>query len=140
MKAILKSRLKSHQGFTIQDLAIAIVILILFSSVMASTYMAILNTQTETKLDAVLTLYAVEILEYIDEIDYASLENPNQVIALARNNLQIPSGVAINLEITPYESEENNEDIIKTVKVIVGYTLQENQHQITMTNIKVREV
>ena len=37
-------------------------------------------------------------------------------------------------------SAENNEDIIKTVKVIVGYTLQENQHQITMTNIKVREV
>ena len=70
MKRTKNINLKSNQGFTMQDLAVAIIILILFAGTIGGIYVSILTVQAETKIDAIVTVYAMQILEDIDRIDY----------------------------------------------------------------------
>ena len=49
MKKAINLNLKSNQGFTIQDLAVAIMILILFAGTIGGIYISILTVQAETK-------------------------------------------------------------------------------------------
>ena len=71
----LRKRIKSNQAFTMQDLVIAIMVLLLFVGTIGGTYLAIYQVQADTKLDSVATLYMIQMLEYIDKIGYDEVTN-----------------------------------------------------------------
>lgn len=131
MKEKLKINLKSNQGFTIQDLIVAIVVITLFAGLIGGMYVSIFRLQSETTLDAALTVYAIQILEYIDEIPF------NQVMigmeGQCRTALSLPSSMQLQIDVT--QTQEN----LKNVKITLGYTFQGNHRELMMENSKVKE-
>lgn len=135
---LTKSMLKSNKGFTVQDVAIAIMVIVAFASIVSSTYLVIYKTQASTKIDAIATLYTVQITERIDKLSYDDVaqENLQTIIATMKSDFTIPSSFEINLDIIPY----NDQDIIKTVKLTLNYTALGSQRAITIERLKVKEV
>lgn len=70
MKENIVKKLKSNQGFTMQDVIIGLVILTMFAGTIAGSYLAIYKVQAQTQATAVASLYGVQILENIDRISY----------------------------------------------------------------------
>ncbi|MBR1802486.1 MAG: hypothetical protein IJ777_00690 [Clostridia bacterium] len=137
MKEKLKLNLKSNRGFTLQDLAIAIIAIILFAGMIGNIYLSILNLKTESKLDAVAGVYAMQVLEYIDEISYDEVINGME--DTCRTKLNIPSNMTLQINIINYEPEENSQDLIKNVEVTIKYPFKGKTKQLIMENIKVKE-
>lgn len=129
--------LKSNQGFTMQDLVVAILILMLFVGTIGSVYLAVYQVQLDTKLDSVATLFAVQIVEYIDKISYDEVENGME--QKIRQEFSIPNSFKIQIQVSNYEPEANSQDIIKEVKVTITYTFNENDRNITINRLKIKE-
>lgn len=129
--------LKSNQGFTMQDLVVAILILMLFVGTIGSVYLAVYEVQIDTKLDSVATLFAVQIVEYIDKISYDEVNNGME--EEVRQEFSIPNSFGIQIQVSNYEPEANSQDIIKEVKVTITYTFNENDRNITINRLKIKE-
>lgn len=137
MKEKIKHNLTSNEGFTLQDLAVALIIIVLFAGVIGSMYISIYKLQAQTKLDAVLTSYAIRIMEYIDEISYEQVNS--NTASLCKQQLQIPDKINVTIESQPYAPEENSQNIVKKITMTIGYTFQGTNHQVLMEKIKVKE-
>ena len=133
-----KSMLKSNKGFTLQDAAIALMIFIVFAGVIGSAYVSIYKIQSETKVDAVATLLAVQIIERIDKLAYNEVIQSNlpSIITTMKNDFNIPNNFEINFEITPY----GGDDLIKTVSLILSYEFFGTQKSIPIQRLKVKEL
>lgn len=138
MKKAINLNLKSNQGFTIQDLAVAIIILILFAGTIGGIYISILTVQAETKIDSIVTVHAIKILEDIDRIDYEDVQNGME--ENYQNKFNIPSNMTLHIDVSNYEPEANSKDLIKNVKVTIDYSFRGNEKQFVIESIKVKEV
>ena len=68
-------KLKSNNGFTMQDLIIAIAIFTLFAGIIGTAIVATFRVQSDSQVDEVGTLYAIQIAEYIDKISFDDVES-----------------------------------------------------------------
>jgi len=131
-------RIKLNNGFTMQDLAIAIIILILFAGTIGSIAVSAYKVQTETKIDAVATLYAVQVAEYIDKISYEEVvEGIESTVA---QEFDIPSSFNLDLTISNYTPETGSEDIIKEVVINLKYNFNNSEKNITLERLKIKEL
>ena len=131
-------RIKSRNGFTLQDLAIAIVILLLFVGTIGGTYLAIYQVQADTKVDSVATLYMIQMLEYIDKIGYDEVSNGME--DTLRTQFSIPSGYGISIDVSSYLPSTDSQDLVKKVKLTMNYTFQERERNIVIEKLKVKEI
>ncbi len=138
MKIAGKS-LKSNKGFTLQDAAIAIGIILLFTGVVVGGFIKIANVQAETKLDAVATLFAVQAMERIDKVSYEEVEKDNleELASQMKNDFSIPSSFDIKLDIIP---DELTDQLVKTVQLDLSYTFQNETRNIVIRRLKVKEL
>lgn len=128
--------LKSNKGFTMQDLVIAIIILMAFIGIISTMFYSIYKINYQTKLTANATYYAVQILEDIDKISYEEVEN-----SLAdRYVSDLPSRYSVKLEVTPYKDEDYAQNLVKNVKLTVSYTFLGTTEELIIQRIKVKEV
>lgn len=125
---------KSNKGFTIQDVAIAIVVLVLFAGVIAGSYLSIYRIQVQTKLTAVASIYGIQIMENIQKISYDEVV-PNMEDKY-RSQYQIPD--AMGLEIEVIQHDLNNQ--IKDIKLTVSYTASGKTENIVLQELKVKEL
>ena len=134
-----KRILQSNKGFTIQDAAVAIIAIILFAGVIGSTYVSIYKVQAETQVEAVASLFIVQMMEYIDKIGYdeVSTDDTDLLIQEIRNKFSIPSSYTIKLEVIPMVETE---DLIKTVKLTFGYKFKNVDRSIIIERLKVKEL
>lgn len=132
MKKVLK-KLKTNKGFTIQDVVIAIIVLVLFAGVVGGFYTSIYKVQSQTKLDAMAISYGIQILENIDKISYEQV-NSSQLTRW-RNEYGI-NGMDVKLETSQY----NSEDTIKKVKLTISYEFAGNTQTILLEKYKAKEL
>lgn len=134
-----KRILQSNKGFTIQDLAVAIIAIVLFAGIIGSTYVSIYKVQAETQVEAVATLFTVQIMEYIDKIGYDEVraDKTDLLIQEIRNKFSIPSSYTIELQIIPMIEEQ---DLVKTVKLTFGYQFKNIDRSIVIERLKVKEL
>lgn len=134
MKEKIKAKLQSNQGFTMQDLIIAIMIITIFAGLIGSIYVTIVTIQSETKLDTAVTFYAIQILEYLDEIAYDNVVNGME--STLRSRFSIPNRMLLDLDVAPHE---NSQDSLKKITLTISYTFRGENHQLVMENVKVKE-
>ena len=134
---IIKS-IKCSDGFTMQDLAIAIVVLLLFVGTIGGTYLAIYQLQADTKVDSVATLYMIQMLEYIDKIGYDEVSNGME--DTLRTQFNIPRGYVISIDVSSYLPSTDSLDLVKKVKLTIKYTFQEKERNIIIEKLKVKEI
>lgn len=130
--------LKSNKGFTMQDLAIAIVILFLFAGTIGGIYVSIYQIQSDTKLDSIATLYTVQIMEYIDKISYEQVTNG--MADTVRQEFNIPDSFNILIDVSSYLPSQDSEDLVKQVSVTLTYHFNDNDKTIKIERLKVKEL
>lgn len=141
MKKIIDNKLniKSEKGFTVQDLSIAIFIIMLFVALISTTMFSVYKTNVKVNVSAQMATYAVQILEDIDKISYEEVSSDlSQTYA---SKFSIPSGYNIDIQVSNYgEGVKNVQDIIKIVKLTISYTLQGETEEFSVQRLKIKEM
>ena len=133
---IIKQKLKSNKGFTMQDLIAGCIILTLFVGTIAALLPSMYKINVKTRLTSQMATYAVEILEDIDKISYADAQK--RTGAYYKGLFQITAGFNVDLSLTDYG--ENTEDVIKIVNLKISYTLRGEITEYTVKRLKIKEI
>lgn len=138
----LTNNLKSNKGFTLQDLILAIMILMLFVGTVGSLFISVYQVNADTKVDALTTIYAIKILEYIDKINYEEVTEAKKasLISKMQTELDIPNSLRVSLNITNYNPDWSSKDYVKQVKLTIDYTFNKKDKQISINRLKVKEL
>lgn len=130
MKKLL-CKLKSNKAFTMQDLIIAFIILLLFTGVVGSGIVAIYRVQAETKLNSLATLYAIQIMENIQKISYDEVKSGD--LKNWREDYGIPDRMNLTLDV----AEVNNNK--KRVSLTISYQFSGKTESIVLEEFKAKE-
>lgn len=130
----LRTKVKSNNGFTIQDIIIAMTILVLFTSIIGGTLVSIYKIQAETKLSSAATLYSIQIIENIDKISYDEVINGD--LRTWRTDYGIPEIMNIDLNVSQY----NENDTIKFVKLTISYEFSGETQTLVLEKLKTKEI
>lgn len=130
----IKTKLKSQNGFTMQDIIGACIMITLFVSTIATLMTYVYKTNMETSLTSRMTIYAVEILEDIDKISYE--EAQTKTGEYYRGLFSIPEGFDVNLDFNDY----GEEDLIKIVNLRIAYTFQGKTNEFEVQKLKIKEI
>lgn len=131
--------LKQEKGFTMQDLIIAFGIILLVGGTIGSTYLAIYTIQSDTKVDALATLYAIQITEYIDKISYEEVVNEININSI-KQKFNISDKFTVNIDVANYEQDEENLDMVKKVKIELSYSFRKQNRKIVFNRLKIKEL
>lgn len=139
---IVKEKLKSNKGFTIQDLIFALMIIMIFVGVIGSLFVSVYTVKADTKVDSLATIYAIKMLEYMDKVTYdkVSEENKSELISEMKSTFNIPSTFNISLDIKKYTTSLGNEDYVRIIKLRMDYTFNNKDRQLVFDTIKVKEL
>lgn len=136
---LVKLNIKSEKGFTMQDLIVALIIIMLFVGIIGSTMYAAFKNTANTNLTSQMTFYAVQILEDIDKISYE--EAITKTGDDYKSQFQIPAGYTVELSFSDYgEGIENVQEVMKIVKLNISYTLAGDTVNYGIQRLKIKEI
>ena len=139
MKKILNSKIKSENGFTMQDLLVACLIFTLFAGLIGTLMYQVYETNIRANLTSQMCIYAVQILEDIDKISYEDAQTKTGEDY--KSQFSIPGGFDVELQLTDYaEDQENIEDVIKIVDLKISYTLAGKTEEFSVRRLKIKEL
>lgn len=75
----MSTKVKKENGFTTVDIGIAMMIVVIFVSIMASMLYSVYASQTEAKRTAVALNYAVDIFEEIGKTAYTTVTEERNI-------------------------------------------------------------
>ena len=136
---IIKQKLKSNKGFTMQDLIAGCIILTIFVATITALLTSVYKINIKTRLTSQMATYAVEILEDIDKISYSDAQK--RTGAYYKGQFQIPAGYTVELSFSDYgEGIENVQDVMKIVKLNISYTLAGDTVNYGIQRLKIKEI
>jgi len=163
----MKRILKNKKGFVASDALIAVLIIILFSGLIATISYNIYLANSSIKRMSKATEYIVKTFEYIDKENYESVNinglkdyiNQNETIFnITNNQINITSNntnevaefignsenpaYTIEINIAYYNKTEGNTDkldLVKEITMTVKYKLGNKDQEITMKTNKIKE-
>ena len=131
-------KLKSNNGFTMQDLIIAIAIFILFAGIIGSLMVIIFKVQSDSQVDEVGTLYVIQIAEYIDKISFDEVES-GMGDALAKK-FNVPSNFTVTVSVSDYKPTGETISYVKEVDINLEYSFANNSRNIRIQRLKIKEL
>lgn len=123
----MKINLKNKRGFTTIDLSIALIVVILFVSVMTSISYNVYLSSTEAKRTAVALNYGVELFEHIGAMDFEDIVPSYELVET--ENLGTMKDIVINAN-----SVEGNKG---TYKIRVSIQDYKNGNKIKIISLKI---
>ncbi len=138
--------LKKEEGITGIDITIAIILITIFISIIATLFYNIQKTSTELERETIATSYAVEIIEEIKALGFGQLPNvdegTNQITGyedkyIEDNGKDTPYYQTIRVEDYSEinESEEIEPDMVKKVTVTISYKVNNKDKDITLSTL-----
>ena len=131
-------KLKNNKGAAGADVAIAIVILMLFLTLIAGLFYNLSSSSNRIERKAKATNLAIEIIEalkvtafenlYSTEEDQMTIQELN---SYASKQISIPNGYTIKILIENY----NNENLIKILRVEVSYEINKQLETINIETL-----
>lgn len=130
-------KFKNNKGFTGVDVAVSLVILLVFVSFIAALFYNLANTSKRIERKAQATNIAIEVIEALKATPFEKLQNNpklNETLnietfnELTGKNLSIPNGYSVKYSIKNPNNSDGSESIemgqvIKMLSVDVDYTL-----------------
>ena len=158
----MKKFLKEQKGFAASDALIAVLIIVLFSGLIATISYNIYLSNSSIKRMSKATGYIVDVFEYIDKINYEDVTKENLVsyfnnkyyyeqdgttpkadaevkLKQTDENLETPFKAEIN--IVKYNETEGNTDkldLVQEITMTIKYKLGNKDQEITMTRNKTK--
>lgn len=153
-----KCNLKKENGFATSDALIAVLIVVLFSGLIATLTYNIYLANTSTKRINKASGYITDVFEYVDKLYYDDIKKENLVTYFnnkyyLNENADVKMQEDANEELnTPFKvyieisnfypediAEQNRLDLVKVIKIRVNYKLGSREQNIEMTKVKSRE-
>ena len=131
-------KLKSNKGFTLTDLAAALVVFTIFAATVSTLLYTAFKMNIQTKLSATAVNYAIQILEDIDKISYEEVNSG--IESMYRQKLSIPVEYKVLIEVSNYNEGNDKEDLIKLVNLTITYEIAGINDKIAIQKLKVKEV
>ena len=139
MKENVNLKIKSENGFTMQDLLVACFIFILFVGLIGTLMYRVYETNIRASLTSQMCMYAVQILADIDKISYEDAQSKTG--ADYKEQFSIPEGFNVELQFTDYGADKAYiEDIIKIVDLKISYTVANQTEEFTVRRLKIKEI
>lgn len=126
--------IKSDKGIVGTDMAIAIIIIVLFVTIATTIFYQIGITNIETRRSAIATNGAVTILEKIATMDYDTFTEIDNLNQWYQNeaNVALPEGYQVNIQKTNIEKES----YLTEVSVSISYLVQGKSKVLTIKTLK----
>lgn len=161
----MKKYYRTNKGFAASDALMAILIIALFTGIIATLTYNIYISNTSLKRMSTANLYIVDVFEYVDSIEYSDLDNTDEMINkydwlddIDSQNLDEPDNNNLErlwgLEGTPergyqvhiyldkyvptHEQGEEVFDLVRQITVTVSYKVGSRNQEITMTRVKTK--
>ena len=132
-------KFKNEKGITGVDIAIAMVILIIFSGLIISFYMNIYKVIAETKIHQTIITYMVQICEKIDAEDYEEVDTVEEVNTII-SGMNILEGYTITPSVEKYSGDDpNKKDIVEKISFNISYQFDGETKNFNIKKIKVKE-
>lgn len=136
---LVRININTEKGFTLQDLVLAIFIILIFVGVIGTTMYGAFKNNADTNLTSQMTLYAVQILEDIDKIPYE--DAITKTGDYYKSKFQIPEGYKVELSFSNYgEGIENVKDVMKVVNLNISYTIAGDTIDYNIQRLKIKEI
>ena len=133
-------KLKNNKGFTGVDVAVSLVILLVFVSFVAALFYNLANTSNRIERKSQATNIAIECIEAIKTTPFATLAaNPQTQVTIDENTfknltgktVEIPNGYTVKISIENPKDSSGNEStemgqVIKVITVEVSYSWGKN--------------
>lgn len=131
-KVLLKKSFSSENGFTGADIAVAIMIFVIFAGVISSLLYSIYANSISIEKSAYASAYATIILEKVDEKSYNEITN--DFMELIQNEIDYDSSYDITLNTTELYYNK-----VKQVELILKYDVQNEERIIKINKLKIKE-
>lgn len=131
-------KMKSNKGATVTDVVTGVLILILFTGILTTSFYNIYKQNVLIKYNSIAVDYTIKILEHTDRIKYEEVTNDlNNDI---KQKFNIKDGFDIKINVENYNKDDlQKEDIIKIVKVTVNYKIAGEEHNYSVEKLKIKE-
>ena len=132
-------KIKENKAATMTDVVIGVIILIMFTGILTTSFYNIYSHNIAIRMNAVAVDYTIKILEDIDKMSYEEVTNDlNNTIS---EDYDIKENYIINIYVKNYnKNDETKQDIIKIVKVTVKYKVFKNEQEYTVKKLKIKEM
>jgi len=130
----------SNKGFTTADVVIAVIIIILFVSIITSSfYNYYISIQGKNRI-AYATNAAIDIIENVELMNYKEINNHaiNSLVQNLINDGTIPKGITVQTSLQNYNEttgNEDKEDVIKILNVKIEYPLGDKTENYEITRL-----
>lgn len=144
-----KEKLKGQKGIVVSDAIIAILIILLFTGLIATLITNIVLESTKIKMNSQQMDFAIEILEYVENMPYESVTANNLIDYVNGKGVEyVSAGTTVDSLTTPYkigiEVEKYNEtegnrdklDIIKIITLTIENNLEDKSFSTTISRVK----
>lgn len=128
---------KNNRGFTQADIVIAVVAIIVFTSVILALMYNVKLENTKLKGKILASIYLTETLENVGIADYDSVTEENKEQLTPEMTDVFDSKVSVSKIID--EDTTKTEDIIKKVKVTITYKIGNKIYEESAQRLKVKE-
>ena len=135
-------QIKDEKGLVGTDISIAVIIVVIFVTIITTIFYQIGMSHTRTRRHAAATDLAVNLLENIELMPYDEFltTDLNELWTKKEGQegkIKIPKGYEV--EIKRLEENEDKQDYVKEVRVSVHYKVGEDGKNITIKTLKQRE-
>lgn len=154
----MRNKIREQKGFAVSDALIAVLIIVLFSGLIATISYNIYISNSSIKRMSKATNYIVDVFEYIDTIEYDEVTKDNlinyfnnkystgdkpevKMLADGENIQHINTPYKAEINIVKYNETEGNTDkldLVQKITMIVKYKLGNKDQEITMTRNKTK--
>ncbi len=135
----MKLNIKSNNGFTMIDLIVALGVFTVFASLLCTLLYYVYKSNLQTRMSALATNYAIQILEDVDLISYDDVKNGMEDYYI--DKFSIANGFDISIDVRGYYSEKSAiQDVIKMVTLTITYDFGATTENIVIEKMKVKEI
>lgn len=158
----MKGKLREQKGFAASDALIAVLIITLFSALIATISYNIYLSNSSIKRMSKATGYIVDVFEYIDKVDYdevtkdkiveyfnnkyyysedGSTPKTRSEVKIKENDENVETPFKAEINIVKYNETEGNTDkldLVQEITMTVKYKLGNKDQEITMTRNKTK--
>ena len=132
-------KVKSNNGVTMTDVVIGMLILIIFTGILTSSFYKIYSYNLLIRMNAIAVDYTIKILEDIDKMKYEDVAEDLNSTLISDYNIMDNYNVSVKIE-KYNKDDETKKDIIKIVTVDVKYDLKGDQKSYSVSKLKIKEM
>ena len=138
----MKINFRSERGYTGVDVAIAIAMLAIFTTIIATIFSNIYMQYVDGQRNATASAYMSSLAERIDRMYYNEVTQSgiNTII----DGMLIPDGYSLTANVKRYVpegyTESTSEDLVKEIEIIISYKVGSGTRTLKINKIKAKEI